>query len=98
MVEEDERADHAPFRKRQHPADFEATSEIAASLLDDHLPCPIVVLRMLLGTRGDCECEKSRPIFTLAYAIALSKRESAFASPELRSIGDARTTRANAGR
>jgi hypothetical protein len=61
-------------------------------------PCPIVALRMLLGTRGDCECEKSRPIFTLAYAIALSKRESAFASPELRSIGDARTTRANAGR
>ena len=52
----------------------------------------------VVGTRGDCECEKSRPIFTLAYAIALSKRESAFASPELRSIGDARTTRANAGR
>ena len=37
MVEEDEGADHAPLRKRQHPADFEAAAEIAASLFDDHL-------------------------------------------------------------
>jgi hypothetical protein len=61
-------------------------------------PCPIGLVRMLFGTRGNCECGKNRPISTLAYAIALSKGESAFALRDLRSIKDVRATEANAGR
>ena len=36
MIEEYERADHAMFRVRQHPADFES-AQIAAPLLNDEL-------------------------------------------------------------